>query len=101
MFRCLFWNIKQNTTPLMQAALARLVVQYQVDVLVLAENEMAPDALLDAIKQRGVTDYRHAPDNSQRITLFTRYPPKRLLPVYESDYQMLSVFRIICRYFFN
>jgi len=78
----LFWNLNQK--PL-QSVIASLVLQYEVDVLMLAECSIPPDVLLRTLNRPGEADYHYAPGICEKIQIFTRFTAKFVQPVFEAN----------------
>lgn len=78
----LFWNL--NRKPL-AGLLTQLVMQYQVDVLILAEYAMTPGVLLRSLSESNVP-YHYVPrKDCKKIEIFTRFPSQFMAPLYEDE----------------
>ncbi len=82
MISFLFWNLMSNqaaTWAVRSAALrthiARIVSNFSVDVLLLAESAFNPSEVIGALNgDGGPAIFCYPPSNSRRIQLFTRFP---------------------------
>jgi endonuclease/exonuclease/phosphatase family metal-dependent hydrolase len=81
MLTFLFWNT--NGKPLVEAIVG-LAEEQSVDVLMLAECDVAPARLLIALN-RNESLFYFAPGNSPRLAMFTKFPDRYVAPVFESD----------------
>lgn len=79
----LFWNV--NRKPL-QTVIADLVFRYDVDVLILAENEIPVHVLLEALNQRRV-EYHYTPGLCKKIHIYTRFS-SRFLRLVSEDHRL-------------
>ena len=80
----LFWNMARK--PLSEA-LARLAARHQIDVMLLAECELAPKQILSALNRDTKNWQWAAPFLSlepQKISIFTRFDTKQLAPRLDS-----------------
>lgn len=67
----LFWNIKNNP---IESIIARLALKYEVDVLMLAECNIAPATLLLTLNESNDSAYYYVPKSDcSRIEIFTRF----------------------------
>ncbi len=81
MLTFLFWNM--NGKPLVEA-IVELVEEQSVDILILAECEVAPAKLLMALN-RNESLFYFAPGLSPRLVMFTKFPDRYVAPAFESD----------------
>lgn len=71
MVNFLFWNLKQK--PLVEIV-ARLVIRYRVDVLMLAESQIQIEDLSPFLRQVGFPEYFDvSSSNCSKIQLFTKF----------------------------
>jgi hypothetical protein len=77
----LFWNI--NRKPL-AAVVAELANEHRAHVVVLAESNASPSALLGALNPVGRSDFHFPAGSNKYLTIFTRFPRECLQPVYET-----------------
>lgn len=87
----LFWNVFKR--PL-ETRIARIAAAHSVDVLMLAEYETEPGALLTALNAAGNSVYNLPFDPSQRIKIFTRLPETSLLPQFNDVSGRLTIRRL-------
>jgi hypothetical protein len=77
----LFWNIKRK--PL-ESIITRLCLEHEVDMLMLAECNIEPDALRSFLtKFTGSRYYYISKVNCEKIKIFTRFPEEFILPRYD------------------
>jgi len=81
MLTFLFWNT--NGKPLVEA-IVELVEEQSIDVLMLAECDVAPARLLMALN-RNESLFYFAPGQSPRLVMFTRFPDRYVAPAFDSD----------------
>jgi hypothetical protein len=81
MLTFLFWNT--NGKPLVEA-IVELAEEQSVDVLMLAECEVAPAKLLIALNKNESLFY-FAPGNSPRLVMFTKFPDRYVSSVFKSS----------------
>ncbi len=67
----LFWNL--NRKPL-QDAIVALCHEHAVDVLILAESDIPPALLLEALNRGDATKFRMPLNLSPRLSFFTKFP---------------------------
>ena len=78
-----FWNLKRK--PL-EALVAALAAQYDVDVLVLTECAISPATLLMCLNTDGLAQYHYAPGiGCEKIEIYARFPDDYIRPISESD----------------
>ena len=83
MITFLFWNIKNNP---IQSIIARLALRHEVDVIMLAECDIAPATLLLTLNESTNRPYYYIPSiGCKRIRMFTRFPEKSIPVVLEND----------------
>jgi hypothetical protein len=80
MLTFLFWNT--NGKPLVDA-IVELVEEQSVDVLILAECEVAPAKLLMSLN-RNESLFYFASGNSPRLAMFTKFPDRYVAPAFDS-----------------
>lgn len=80
MLRFLFWNIARSTDEDLVARAAR---SNEADVLILAECEIMPARLLEALN-RDAPDYQYAPGQCERLRFFSNFDSGFLRPSYET-----------------
>lgn len=79
----LFWNL--NRKPL-QTIVANLALRYEVDVIMLAECSITPDALLRTLNPPGTSEYQYAPSpGCKKIKVFTRFSSEFIPAISETD----------------
>jgi hypothetical protein len=81
MISFLFWNIRNNP---IQSIVANLALRHEVDVLMLAECNIAPD-ILSTLNDLTGDMYYHIPGNCERIEIFSRFSSDLIPIVSESD----------------
>jgi hypothetical protein len=81
MLTFLFWNLRNNP---IQDLVARLAQRHDVDVLILAECSISPVAMLPALNAKSGQWFLPY-SNSERITVYTKFDPKFMVPVFEDD----------------
>ncbi len=86
MLTFLFWNT--NGKPLVEA-IVELVEEQLVDVLILAEFDVAPAKLLVALN-RNESLFYFAPGLSPRLAMFTKFPDHYVTPAFESSRVSIS-----------
>ncbi len=72
----LFWNL--NKKPLSKV-IAKLCHNYNIDVLILAENDISEDELLLELNKGVTAEYISAINLSPKLTFFIRFPPNNFL----------------------
>ena len=89
MLTFLFWNLNRKD---LTAPLVRLCVRHQVDILILAESRIEPDALRSALHSGGLQTFEYArsrlPEEQagdRRIEIFTRFPSDLFPPIREGE----------------
>lgn len=89
MLTCLFWNT--NRKPLSDA-IANIVEQEFVDILILAECAIEDSSLLKILNRHGPEF--HFPSNlNPRIKVFCRFPGKYVIPAFDSG--LVSIRRVV------
>lgn len=78
MLRCLFWNFKYKGAD-KEAVAARLALFHGVDILILAESEVEPSAMLHVLNSSD-QNYETPPEQHKRFRIFTRFPGGCLAP---------------------
>jgi len=81
MITFLFWNLKRR--PL-EAILATLAHAHQIDVIILAETEIAEVDLLEALNVNRTVKYALTFNPSRRVTILTRFPHYSIKPISDS-----------------
>lgn len=84
----LFWNVYRQ--PL-EARVARIAAAHSVDVVMLAECETAPSAVLDALNSVNVGAYCFPGSFSRRIKIFTRFPATSLIDQFNDSSNRLTI----------
>jgi hypothetical protein len=87
----LFWNIGKR--PL-QEQVARLVAEHGVDVLMLAECEIPPTALIAEINRHG-EPFCFPFSAASKVQVFTRFAESALTPVYDDPALRLTIRQLI------
>jgi hypothetical protein len=91
MITFLFWNL--NRKPLVDT-LATLTSRHDVDVLILTECAVTPDAVLLSINGRPPSRYQYAPGiGCRKVEVFVRFLPEFVRPVFETD--RLTIRRLV------
>jgi hypothetical protein len=94
MLTFLFWNLNGKN---LAASLARLASKHSVDVLILAEAtapEVVPDSLLPVLNASAPLPlFSLAPDQCERIQMYTRFAPSLAVPVSEDAFHMIRHIR--------
>jgi endonuclease/exonuclease/phosphatase family metal-dependent hydrolase len=80
MLTFLFWNT--NGKPLVDA-IVELVEEQSVDILILAEYEVAPAKLLMSLN-RNESLFYFAPGHSPRLVMLTKFPERYVTPAFDS-----------------
>jgi hypothetical protein len=62
-----------------------LALQYQVDVLILAECTIEPAVMLNTLNQKNRPNFHLTTSNCDRIVIYTRFPSKFLRPLKETS----------------
>src|SRR5947207_14868576 len=88
----LFWNLGKR---LLQEPVARLAVEHGVDVLMLAECEMASEVMLPELNRRSKVRYCLPFSEAEKISIFTRFPEDRLVAVFDDPARRLTVRRLV------
>lgn len=84
MITFLFWNLKRKRR---QTLVANLASSHKVDVLILAECAIPPDALLVTLN-RLKTEYHYAPSiGCEKVEIFTRFP-RNFIPAVAEDHRL-------------
>jgi hypothetical protein len=79
----LFWNIRNNP---IQSIIANLALRHEVDVLMLAECNIAPATLLLALNESVNRSYYYIPTpNCKRLKIFAKCPEKSISIIREED----------------
>jgi len=79
----LFWNIKNNP---IQSIITRLALRHEVDVIMLAECDIAPYILLSELKKHNGNVYKFIPSvGCDRIKIFARFSEEYIPVVIEED----------------
>lgn len=82
MLKFLLWNL--NKKPL-QASVAALARRYDVDIIVLLENEIPPGVLLRALNPQGTGDYYYSSVSCLKVHVFSRFLHGFVRPIHETD----------------
>jgi hypothetical protein len=88
----LFWNL--NKRPV-QEVVATLTLEHGVDVLMLAESEIAPGEMLRTLNRPKGTRYCFPFSEAEKISIFTRFPARSLVAVFDDPARRLTVRRLI------
>jgi hypothetical protein len=80
--RFLFWNINRKPLAGLVAELAEI---QRIDVVVLAECDTDPSAILLSLNRSPEAGFHFPTGLSRRVTVFTRFSREFLQPVYESE----------------
>lgn len=79
----LFWNL--NKKPL-HNVLARIVQQYEIDIIILAEFNIAISSMLTALNTDPTNQFHYSPSiGCTKISIFSKFSPNFLPPIYEED----------------
>ncbi|MFN0107787.1 MAG: endonuclease/exonuclease/phosphatase family protein [Blastocatellia bacterium] len=78
----LFWNL--GGKPLADR-LARMANNFGVDVLILAECEVAPGMMLETLNRQAAPMFHHHPGQCERIAIYARFSSESFSPHYETD----------------
>jgi endonuclease/exonuclease/phosphatase family metal-dependent hydrolase len=92
MISFLFWNL--NKRPL-QDRVVRLAREHEVDVLMLAECELTPPVVLEALSSWGGGVYCFPYSEAGKIHIYTRFPPTSLVSVFDDPARRLTVRHLI------
>jgi endonuclease/exonuclease/phosphatase family metal-dependent hydrolase len=87
----LFWNLNQKA---LQARVARLAQQLQVDVVMLAECNLPPAEVLHALNESGTNSYCFPFSQAEKICIFTRFSPSSMTAVFDDPARRLTVRRL-------
>lgn len=79
----LFWNINRRQ---IESLIVRLVHDHNVDVLMLAESQIADIELLNQLNSSQKSIYSLAPGIPTRLRIYTRYSLKFVKPIKDSRY---------------
>ena len=82
MINFLFWNI--NRKPL-QSCIARLTAQHNVNLIILAESEIAPEVMLDALYQQTGLEFYLTFSFCEKITIYLSFPAQLLTSFRETE----------------
>lgn len=78
----LFWNIpKKSSAPL----IAQACRDNQIDILILAESQTPPAALLSELNSQGGTIFYQQPRLLDSLAIFLRLPPKSMIAIFDND----------------
>jgi hypothetical protein len=78
----LFWNL--NRKPL-SSTVAQLALEWDVDVVLLAECRIAPAVMLTALNVAEEAPFRYAPGyGCRKVKVFTRFPRECIRPSFET-----------------
>lgn len=77
----LFWNIGRKPLAPLVSELAEI---HEVDVIILAECETDPGAMLQALNRTPEAGFRFPADFSERTIIFTRFAREFLQPAFDS-----------------
>ncbi|MDX2043590.1 MAG: hypothetical protein SF097_20400 [Acidobacteriota bacterium] len=78
----LFWNLGKK--PLAERLL-RIAHSYSVDVLILAECEIAPGLILETLNHQSFPMFHYCPGQCEKIAIYSRFSGDFLVPRFESD----------------
>jgi hypothetical protein len=78
----LFWNIKNNP---IESIIARLALRHEIDVIMLAECNIAPYILLSELKEYNGSVYKYIPSDVERIKIFARFSEEDMPAVMAED----------------
>ena len=79
----LFWNINRNA---LRPLVTDLAIRHDINVLMLAESEIEPSALLRELNRLGRGKYEYVPGNRcRRIQVFAQFPGAFVRTVEETD----------------
>jgi hypothetical protein len=87
----LFWNLKRQ--PL-SPRIARLAAAHEVDIIMLAECDIEPAAILAALNAGGGRRYCFPASESRKIRVFTRFAETQLVELYTNPVSRLSIRRV-------
>lgn len=82
MINFMFWNI--NRKPL-QSSIARLTAQHSVNLVILAESEISPEVMLDALHQQTGCMFHSTFSACKKISIYLSFPEKFLSPFRETE----------------
>lgn len=88
----LFWNL--NRLP-RHDVVARLVAANDVDIVILAENEIPDDELLNQLGLETERNFQKPWSLSQKIDIFTHLPNPALVTVFDDPLRRLTIRRLI------
>lgn len=82
MLTFLFWNIRRR--PL-QEFIAELVEAYEVDILLLAESDVAVTDMIQQLDSRQGARFHYPTNPSERIAIYTRFNPQWMRLILDED----------------
>ncbi len=78
----LFWNLCRK--PLAER-LSLIANKYSVDVIILAECEIAPGLMLETLNRQSSPMFHYCPGQCDRVTIYARFSADFLAPYSETD----------------
>ena len=78
----LFWNLHQNNCL---DILVRLINNYKVDVVMLAESSLKMTDILLKLNTNGNAAFHDNPGQCDRIAIFSKFPKTWVKPLFETD----------------
>jgi hypothetical protein len=89
----LFWNINKKS---LLTEIVSLCVQYEVDVLILAESEISEDVLVEELNKRTTSEFKVPPSYfSERLSFFTRYPSTSFKSLFDAGQDGIAIRQLL------